>query len=389
MEELREEIVRVLCELVAIPSVNPIEGPLAEGFGEAAAAEYVEKFLREAGLETSRQEVLPGRPNVVGLLAGDPGTETLLLDAHLDTVSAEGMEIAAFEPKVEEERIWGRGACDAKGCLAAMLVAVKRAAQGAARPRASIMLSATVDEEHLARGLKALLESGPAATMAIVGEPTNLEVATAHRGLVRWVIRTRGKAAHSSRPQEGENAIYRMARIVNALEAYSKRGVGRESHPLLGRGQLTVGVIRGGTQVNVVPDLCEIEIDRRLLPSEEARRAMADVHQYLANASSVEASFEHSDPSLVSPALDVSSEEPVARLALDAVRAVLGRAPIAGLSGDTHAGKLTEAGIPSVVLGPGQMGQAHTARESVAIEQLVKAVQVYEEIIRQAGGAPS
>jgi acetylornithine deacetylase len=377
----RDRLRRLVAEMVAIPSVNPLDGPIGDGRGEGRLAGYVCAQLSEAGLECELREVVAGRPSVVARLPG-ASEEAVWFDAHLDTVSAEGMAFDPFAARIEGDILHGRGAADDKGSLAAMMAALLRVAGSGVPPPATIILTATADEEYQMRGLRSLLDSGLQARAAIVGEPTGLEIVVAHKGVVRFQVITRGRSVHSSRPQEGVNAIYAMASVVQALEAYAKGGVGRESHPLLGRATLSVGVIRGGEYVNVVPDRCQVEVDRRLLPGEEGRRAVADVRAYLHSALGEEADLEVTHPTLTVPGLEISESEPIVQAALAAARKVLGRATTNGMTGTTHAGPLQKAGIPALVFGPGAMGQAHTATEQLDLSQMEQAAAVYEVLMR-------
>jgi acetylornithine deacetylase len=383
--------------MVAIPSVNPLDGPVGDGRGEAELAAYVHTQLTEAGIWCELRDALPGRPSVLARLPG-ASEDAVWFDAHLDTVSAEGM---AFEPlqrgadgasplfaaRTEGDVLYGRGSADDKGSLAAMMAALIRVAGDAVQPPATVIFTATADEEYQMRGLRSLLDSGLRARAAIVGEPTGLEIIVAHKGVARFQVVTRGKAVHSSRPDEGLNAIYAMAAVVQALEAYAKGGVGRESHPLLGRATLSVGIIRGGEYVNVVPDRCQIDVDRRLLPGEEGRRAVTDVRTYLHNAVGQEIDLEVTGPTLLVPGLDISEAEPLVQAALAAAKQVVGRASINGMTGTTHAGPLREAGIPALVFGPGAMGQAHTAAEQLDLSQVEQAAAFYEVLMRN-GATP-
>jgi acetylornithine deacetylase/succinyl-diaminopimelate desuccinylase family protein len=377
----RDELVRLASEMVAIPSVNPLEGPVGEGRGEAELAAYVESRLKEAGIECEQREAAPGRPSVVARLAGEK-EEAIWFDAHLDTVSGEGMEFEPFVPRREGEKLYGRGAADDKASLAAMMGALMSVARSGKKPPLTVMLTGTADEEYRMRGLRGLLESGLRAEGAIVGEPTGLEIVVAHKGVARFKVVTKGKAAHSSRPEAGVNAIYRMMHVVRALEAYARGGAGRLTHPMLGKPTLSVGVIRGGEYVNVVPDRCEIEVDRRLLPGEQGRKAVGDIRTYLMNAIEEDVGLEVIGPELTVPGLDVSGEHPVVQAASAAVREVTGRAPLSGMTGTTHAGPLMEAGVPAVVVGPGAMGQAHTATEELDLNQLEQAAGIYEALMR-------
>ena len=382
----REELSRLVADMVAIPSVNPLEKPLGEGRGEADLAALVASRLKAAGIQCELRDAAPGRPSVVARIPGE-SDETIWFDAHLDTVSGEGMAFDPFTPRIEGDKLYGRGAADDKGSLAAMMAALIAVAEARVTPPYTILLTATADEEYRMRGLLTLLQCGLQAGAAIVGEPSDLEIITAHKGVARFKVITTGKAAHSSRPDAGVNAIYHMGRVLEALEAYARRGVGRETHPILGKATLSVGVIRGGEHVNVVPDRCEIEVDRRLLPGDEGRRAVAEVRSYLNDAITEDVGLEVTGPDLVVPGLDLPLDEPLVEAVSSAVRRITGRAALSGMSGTTHAGQLAEAGIPAVVLGPGAMGQAHTAAEELDLNQLEQAARIYELLMRNGARA--
>jgi len=376
----RDRLRKLVADMVAIPSVNPLDAPPGEGTGEADLAAFVERRLVEAGVAVEEVPAAPGRPSVVARLPGER-EDAIWFDAHLDTVSAEGMT-DPFVPRVEGDILHGRGAADDKGSLAAMMAALISLAEAGVRPPSTIILTATADEEHRMRGLLSLLDSGLQAGAAIVGEPSGLAIITAHKGVARFKVATRGKAAHSSHPEAGVNAIYGMRRVLDALEAYAKRGVGREIHPVLGKATLSVGVIRGGKHANVVPDYCEIEVDRRLLPGEEGRRAVADVRTYLSDVIQEDLEMEVIGPDIVVPALDLSTDTPLVQAVSAQVKQVIGRSSLEGMSGTTHAGQLVAHGIPAVVLGPGAMGQAHTTEEQLELQQLEQAAGIYEGLMR-------
>lgn len=377
----REQLAKLAAELVAVPSVNPLEGPITENKGEEALAKLVHTRLSEAGVECELREVMPGRPNVVARLPGE-SEEVVWFDAHLDTVTAEGMEFEPFAGQIEGDRLRGRGAADDKGSMAAMMGALMEVAKGGERPPATVVFTATVDEEHRMRGLNSLLESGMRARAAVVGEPSGLELIVAHKGVARFVATTSGKAVHSSRPDDGENAIYRMAKVVEALEHYAKGGVGTESHPMLGKATLSVGVIRGGEYVNIVPDRCEIYVDRRLLPGEDGRRAVSDVRDYLSNMLQEDVGLKLPAPEMLVPGMSLPSDHELVQAVGAVVREVTEKLPINGMQGTTHAGPMAAAGIPAVVFGPGAMGQAHTATEELDLNQLEQAAAVFEKLMR-------
>jgi len=378
-------LVALLRELVSIPSMNPYRRPnLPPGYGEAALAAHVAAFLRDAGLSVGLQEIAPGRPNVLARLDGPPAAAPLLFVAHLDTVPVEGMTIAPFEGAVREGRLYGRGACDNKGSLAAMLAALQRVA--AAKSNASpILFAATADEENGYRGVRAALRSTqlapPSAAArpraAFVGEPTLLAIVIAHRGVVRWTIAQSGKSAHSAHPEQGVNAIYRMAPLLRDLEALAAEIARRPAHPLVGPPTLSVGTIHGGHSVNTVPDHCLIEVDRRLVPGESPDAAEAEVRALAErHGAAVERFF-------CAGAFEVPSDALAVRMAESAVRAVAGAARTLGVAYATEAPEVFDAGIPAVVLGPGDGSKAHSADEWIELDQLDAASQVYEHLMTQ------
>jgi len=376
----RESLDRLAAELVSIPSVNPRDGQVGEGQGEAEVAALVHARLTEAGIQCELKEAAPGRPSVVARIPGQ-SDEAVWFDAHLDTVSAEGMAFEPFAARIEGGKLYGRGSADDKASVASMVAAMISVAQSSETPPATIVFTATADEEYRMRGLLGLLEDGMTARAGIVGEPTNLEVIIAHKGVARFTISTSGKAAHSSRPDAGVNAIYRMGKVLGAIDAFAKGGVGRETHPMLGKATLSVGVIRGGEFVNVVPDKCEIDVDRRLLPGEDGRKAIGDVRNYLGSALQEDLGLKVSGPDLIVPGMSISSDHALVQSVLGAVREVTGKAPVNGMQGTTHAGQMADRGIPAIVFGPGEMGQAHTATEELDLDQLEQAAAVYEKLM--------
>ncbi|MGD0113341.1 MAG: M20 family metallopeptidase [Armatimonadota bacterium] len=377
----REQIRRLVADMVAIPSVNSLDDPPDSIRGESRLAAFMAATLRDAGISCELREATPGRSSIVARVPGE-SDEAIWFDAHIDTVSGEGMQFDPFSPRTEGDILYGRGSADNKGSAAAMMVALMEVAKSGAKPPLTVIFSGTADEEFRMRGLLSLLDAGITANAAIVGEPTDLQVIVAHKGVARFKITTTGKAAHSSRPDMGVNAIYRMGKVIQALEAYAKRGVGREAHPTLGKATLSVGVIRGGEYANVVPDHCEIQVDRRLLPGEEGRKAIADVRNYLTDAIPEDIGMDVTAPDILVPALDLSTQSPLVQAVSAKVREVTGRAPLEGMSGTTHAGQFVERDIPALVFGPGKMGQAHTATEELDLSQVEQAAQIYEALMR-------
>jgi acetylornithine deacetylase/succinyl-diaminopimelate desuccinylase-like protein len=405
------DAVRIASELVRIPSVNPAmarrpaakraraeaghEGdclenslPGEESAGETAIADYLERFFLDIGVPVARQEVEPGRSNVLAWIPGNDTGRTILFDAHQDTVSASGMEIPPFGGEVNGGKLFGRGACDVKGGMAAMLFAMRRAAAEKPRGAASVLLACTVDEEHAFRGVQRLL-GGPwnpsRPVLAIVTEPTLLDVVIAHKGLMHWEISTKGVSCHSASPELGENAIYRMARVVSALEDYAGSLTESPAHPLLGRATMSAGVIRGGTSTNVVPSSCVLEIDRRLVPGESAADALRGCMEAILRKLGSNYPVAFHEPWLIAPALNTPPDAEVTRIAEEAAAIVRGERPPRGVPYGTDAATLSAGGIPAVVLGPGDIAQAHTRDEWIALDQIEMAAEIYFNVIKTAG----
>jgi len=391
------DAIRLLKDLIALPSVNPmgraISGP---EFFEGRVTEYLLTFFARLGVPAQRIEVVPGRAdviarpgraNVIARFDNPASPITLLFDAHQDTVPVDGMTIAPFDPIERDGRIYGRGACDVKGGMAAMLSAFARLV--AARPpqAANVIVSCTCDEEAGAMGIDDLvklwrdpsrkgsfLERPP--DVAVIVEPTELDVVVAHKGATRWKIRTRGRACHSSDPSQGVNAIYRMARVVECLEDFASRLPSQvKPHPLCGSATLSVGLIQGGISVNTVPDDCLIEVDRRVIPGEDATGVMSQVENFL--RARLDFEFEMLPPWIRAPALPDDVNLPWADRLLEYVRPVVGRGEKVGVQYGTHASRTAAGGVPSVVFGPGSIAQAHTKDEWIETRQLELAAEVY------------
>ncbi|MEX2121964.1 MAG: M20 family metallopeptidase [Pirellulales bacterium] len=391
------DLVRTLSDLVAIPSMNPMgRGLTGPDYFEYRVTEYLEQLFNGLGLAWQRQTIEPRRDNIIARLDGDvPATEggaLILLEAHQDTVPVDGMTIEPFAPAVRDGRLYGRGACDIKGGMTAMLGAVARLAEERPTGMPTVLMACTVNEEHgysgaselaslWAPGARSIVPRKPDA--AIVAEPTDLDVVIAHKGAVRWRARTQGRAAHSSRPEAGENAIYKMARVLEALEAYAGqlRQSGRR-HPLCGRATLSVGMIQGGLSVNTVPDACVIEIDRRVLPGEEPADAYREVIEFVAGHVPSGLAVQHERPYLSGNPLPDDQNGPLADRLVATLRAALGRGEKIGVAYGTNAAKIAADGVPSVVFGPGSIEQAHTADEWLSIDELAQASEaIYQFLI--------
>jgi acetylornithine deacetylase/succinyl-diaminopimelate desuccinylase family protein len=391
------DVLATLHDLVAIPSVNPmgrdISGP---EFFEYRVTDYLENLFRRLGVPYRRQPVDLLRDNIVAWIEGDPepsaGPRVLLLEAHQDTVPVDGMTIDPWSPTVRDGRLYGRGACDIKGGMSAMLAAFARVAEQRPRGAPTLVMACTVNEEHGYTGATALArgwQSGAADVphrrpdAVVVAEPTSLQVVVAHKGATRWRCRTHGRACHSSQPQRGDNAIYRMSYVLQALQRYQQEIAPTvPPHRLCGPVSLSVGTIRGGLSVNTVPDECTIEIDRRVIPGEDAASAYRHVVDYVTQQLGADFPVTHEAPFLVGQPLPDTANQAVAERLARAVRQVApSGGEFVGVSYGTDAAVYAAAGVPSVVFGPGSIDQAHTADEWIDVEQLQQAAEILYRFI--------
>ena len=381
------EAVSLLQQLVRIPSVNPacLSGsPTPAGApapGEGPLVDFLEQWLGEAGLATRRQTALPGRDNLLALVPGRrPGG--LLLEAHLDTQGPAGMSHAPFSGALAEGRVWGRGACDTKAGMAAMLVALRRAA--AEGPPTGALLALVVDEEYQFAGIERLVADLPPGPWrgAVVGEPTGLQVVNRHGGAVRLRCELRGRAAHSSHPEQGENAIYHALRLVEAVRGYHERLRRRPVADPQVPPSCTVTLIEGGEAINVVPEHCVVSLDRRLHPWEEPPAVQAELLALAAEA--VGEAPLHCEVLLLDAPLAPRPDSALAALCLEAVREVGGPGELGGVAYGTDASNLARAGLDAVVLGPGDIQQAHAAEEWVETDQVERAAEVYYRLLTRA-----
>ncbi len=375
-------VVRLLRDLVACPSVNPAFLPPGDArAGELAVGELVASRARAAGLDVGFEDVAESRRNVVVVLSPcGPVRHRVLLAPHLDTVGEPSLG-ALLNPVVAKGRLVGRGACDTKGCVASGLEALMRVAAGGDRPASTeVMFVGLVDEENGQAGSRhhaaAAQRSGRRVDLAVVGEPTRLEVVTAHKGDVWLQLRTTGRAAHGATPHLGRSAVLAMARVVEALETEYRGALEARSHPLLGHATINVGSIRGGTQPNIVPDACEIAIDRRTLPGEDEDDVRREVKALLSRRG-LEVEF---DPLRTAPcpALETDPGNPWVRRLMKAA----GRRRTTGVHYFCDAAPLAAGGIPSVVFGPGDIAQAHTRDEWIAVESLERGTDLMERFLR-------
>ena len=378
-----DDAVALAAALVRADSRNPA---LAHGAaGEAEAARVLAEWLRARGLRVDVHEVAPGRPNVVARAGrGEPGARSLMLNGHLDTVGVDGMTHAPFAAERRGARLYGRGAADMKGGLAAMCAAAARA-HAADALACEVIVATVVDEEMESAGTRALLEQGVRASAAIVGEPTGLAICPAHRGFAWVTVTVRGRAAHGSRYDLGVDAITGAGLLLAELDAYQRDVLARRAeHPLLGRASLHASLIEGGSGVSTYAERCVLTIERRTLPGERAADALAEARdawsRVRARRPELDATVE---PGFAQPASEVAADAPVVRSLGTALAAAGEPVRIAGMTAWTDAALLNAAGVPAICFGPGDIGLAHAAEEYVDTGEIERATAVLQRMVTQ------
>jgi acetylornithine deacetylase/succinyl-diaminopimelate desuccinylase-like protein len=359
-------VVELLQHLVRIPSVNPHGDPGTDQIGEARIAEYLLNFLRSLGAQAELREVLPDRPNVVAHWPGDrPGKRRLLLAPHTDTVSVGGMTIDPFSGEVREGKVWGRGASDTKGPMAAMLWALKESRERLPGLGHEIWFAGLMSEEADNFGSRALAAQEP-FDFVIAAEPTNLEVVHAHKGSTFFNLRTTGRAGHASRPDPSSNAIDKMLDVLAVIRTEFAADFAGQHDPLLGSSTLSIGTIRGGTKTNIIPDFCEASVDMRFAPKHYQPDMIDRFRGRLQKVCpDVEVTAIPSPPLYTDPAHPL-----IAKLG------ECGAKPV-GAPWLCDACFFAERGMAAVALGPGSIQQAHTKDEFISVEDLQRGVEFF------------
>jgi len=369
----RPFIVRTLTDLVRINSVNPSLAP--DGAGEAEVAAYIARTLAAIGLEGETFDSAPGRTTAVGTLRGRGGGRSLMLNGHADTVGIEGMA-DPFSGEVRDGRVYGRGAHDMKGSLAACLGAAKMLADARVALRGDLVVAAVADEEYGSLGTADLVtRCRPDA--AIVAEPTNLQVCLAHKGYIWIEVETTGRAAHGSRFTEGVDAVMRMGRFLAALDRLERALREGPAHPLVGPPSLHAAMVQGGTGLSTYADSCRLKIERRTVPGETVDAAVEQIRAIAAALAAEDPTFSATvRPFFSREPFEVSPDAAIVRAITGAATAVLGRAP--ALVGDSpwmDSALLAAAGIETVVMGPTGAGE-HSAVEWTDIDSVVRAADI-------------
>lgn len=369
----------LLAALVARPSVNP-EGYAGDSTpGEALIAVWVADYLRRLGAGVESIPMAPGRPNVVAVFEpSGPAVATIALCPHLDTVGISGMTIPPFELIKQGKRFHGRGACDTKGPMASLLAALHRWTQSPARRRSRVrwIVAMTAGEEQGSLGAQFLIGRGFRADFAVALEPTGLRVVHAAKGVLRVWLETRGRAAHGSRPDRGRNAIHAMLPIATGLRDLTAPALARRHHPVLGAASLNLGVISGGQELNIVPDLCRLGLDIRTHPGCGNNEALAMIDRLRRRSSvNVRLKVHRCGESFVTP-----QDNPWARQ----LRGVARGWAVADWFCDANV--FAANGIPSVAFGPGSIVQAHTRNEFITRRELDLGADAFHKFLQNCTG---
>jgi len=336
----------------------------------------------------------PDRANVIGRIKGTGGGPKLMLNGHLDVVPPGELDQwrhPPFEPHVEDGQLFGRGSCDMKGGISAILAAVKSIAGSKTKLKGDLLVTFVADEESLGKGVNDIVERGYSADMAVIGEPTRLQVVTAHKGLIWVELSTFGKSAHASTVKSNDrgdevNAIYKMCKAISATENYLP-ALEKINHKLVGNPTISVGEISGGTKPNVVPDNCRAIIERRMLPGERSDQVIQEIRKLFDSIGMSDRKFKY-DLQIVNirDAAEISEHEKIVKLCRNSVKEITGIDP--GITGfiatSDMATLVNRAKIPTVLLGPGDLAKAHAPNESVSIKELILAARIYEHLITTA-----
>jgi acetylornithine deacetylase len=378
MSLVADPVITLLRDLVAIDSVNPTLVPGARG--EADIARRLADELRSLGLTVEIADASPGRPNVVGVLEGRRAGRSLMLCGHTDTVGVTGMP-KPFTPDIRDGKLFGRGAQDMKGGVAAMVGVARAIVESGGLERGRLVIAAVADEEHSSLGADQLVKTWR-ADAAVVTEPTGLDVAVAHKGF-QWVaVETRGRAAHGSRPRDGRDAIMRMGRVLTRLERLEKKLRYGASHELLGTASLHASIIDGGEELSSYPARASLQFERRTLPGEPANVALTEIVTILDELRREDAEFE-ADAHMVfgREGYEIAPSSPLPDALIKAASHVGGTPRRVGMTFWTDAAILGSAGIPTVLFGPGGAG-LHSTEEYVLIEDVCRCRDALLELTR-------
>ncbi len=388
LEQINDiDAVHIASDLVQIPSYTFLKEQ------EKETALYIQKLFNKEDIPVILSEVENGRYNVVAVLKGTGGGKSLMLSGHLDTVPAYEMK-SAFSGKIANGKLYGRGSCDMKGPLAAQIAAIIGIKRSGIELAGDLYFTGMVDEEEKGRGIEHLVKNGPFTDATIVGEPTSMQIAIGHKGL-EWIkIKVYGKQVHGGRMEEGINAIYMASLLVKKINEEYAPYIKNRTHPVLGHATINVGRIYGGDQLSTVPGSCTIEIDRRWMPEESIEQIYVELNALIHDLSREDNRF-HAEitsyyyPESLSPhkPFCTDAEDPIVLAALSVIKqqwvaksekSLPEAMALTSFPAWTDAGMLAaQTNTKCIILGPGNLALAHSSEESIDIEELRNAAEIY------------
>ncbi len=369
----------LLQELIRIPSVNPENSPGTELVGEAKIASHLKGILSKIGFNVVLEEIKPGRPNLIARCPGPQDRPRILLGPHLDTVGVGGMTINPFGGEIHENKVWGRGASDTKGPMASMICALESQIELLKKLPIAVDFVAFMGEESSQWGSIAFSEMHASEYLfAIAGEPTSLDIVYTTKGSCWITLEAKGKAAHASQPELGDNAILKLLRALEQIDAQLPTQLANFTHPVLGKSTLNIGTINGGSRPNIVPDSAQAELDIRFTPDLAQKGGpILQVNDLIKSARLDVIIADHKQ----NPPMEVPLDDPFLQILMQANPM---SKPV-GAPWFSDAAHLNNAGIPSVCIGPGSIAQAHTKDEFININDLHNGVRYFEKFIQQLG----
>ncbi|HSJ01575.1 MAG: M20 family metallopeptidase [Verrucomicrobium sp.] len=383
-DSLPTTVIELAQALVRIPSVNPDGEPGTEKTGEAECAKFVVSFLGAAGAKAVLEEVLPGRPNVIGRFPSASAPDgsrkpVILFGPHTDTVGVGGMTIDPFGGEIRDGRLWGRGACDTKGPMAAMLWALWELREEIPNLPVEVHFAGFMSEESSQHGSRHFArEHGKDYAFAIIAEPTSLETVFKHKGSLWADIETYGVAVHGSRPELGENAILKMARLIKALDGDFRQQLKDSSgeDEWLGHSTISLGMIQGGSRPNITADHCCLTVDIRYTPAIARLGGPMKLLEEFVKTQDASATVSPRGREAASPCLDTDRDDPF-------VQALVRQgAPLTGAPWFCDAAYLSAVGVPAVAVGPGSIAQAHTKDEWIDLAELERGAKFWVDYLR-------
>lgn len=373
--------IELLRELVKINSVNPSLVPGAPG--EAEIAEYIAEFLRAIGLETTVEEVQPGRINTIGTIDGSGEGAILMLNGHTDTVGIDYMEIDPLHPVIKEGKMYGRGTIDMKGGLAAILSATKAVVDSEVDLQGKLIIAAVCDEEYASIGTEHIMNKAN-VNAAIICEPTAFQIVVAHKGFAWIDIETKGVAAHGSAWQIGVDAITKMGKVQVGLEQLQDESLMKRSHRLVGSPSIHASIINGGRELSTYPDRCKLQVERRLIPGETRDDVEKELDTLLTSIENTDAKFDGNfEITFFRGPLEVATDEEICKTLIQCSEEIRGETPLfVGESGWMDTQIIALKGAPAVAFGPIGSG-SHAAIEYVDIGSVIDTARVLEKVIKQ------